>query len=88
MKTVLIALLVASFLVGCCPANRKGLLSAGYSEHYVDGYLDGYSAGSRVAGHPFYQFTRDLGRYERDHQYTKGWDDGFTIARGEYIAVR
>ena len=87
MKKVLVALLVLSFLAGCNSVDRKGLLAAGYSNQYVDGYVDGYSAGCHMAGHPLYQFTRDLSRYERDRQYSKGWNDGFTIARCDYAAV-
>ena len=87
MKKVLVALLVVSFLAGCSAGDRKGLLAAGYSVQYVDGYMDGYSAGCHMAGHPFYQFTRNIPRYEQDRQYMKGWNDGFTIARCDYAAV-
>ena len=87
MKKVLVALLVLSFVAGCCPADRQGLLQAGYSSQYVDGYVDGYSAGCHTAGHPLYSFTRDLSRYEEDRQYMKGWNDGFTIARCDYAAL-
>ncbi len=87
MKKVIVALLVLSFVAGCATGNRHGLLAAGYSNQYVDGYMDGYSAGCRVAGNPFYRFTRDLSRYEQDRQYMKGWNDGYTIARCDYAAV-
>ena len=87
MKMVLVALLVLCFLVGCAPMNRKGLVAAGYTPEYADGYVDGYSAGCHVVGHPFYRFTRDTSRYEGDHQYKRGWEDGFTIARCDYAAI-
>lgn len=67
--------------------NRKGLIAAGYAPEYVDGYVDGYSAGCHTIGHPFYRFTRDTTRYEKDNHYKKGWEDGFTIARCDYAAV-
>jgi hypothetical protein len=88
MKKVCVALLVLSFVAGCSVGNREGLLAAGYSAQYVDGYMDGYSAGCHLIGNPFQQFTRDLSRYEQERQYTKGWNDGFTIARGDYTAMR
>jgi len=87
MKMVLVALLVSCFLVGCAPMNRKGLVAAGYTPEYADGYVDGYSAGCHIVGHPFYRFTRDTSRYEQDHQYKRGWEDGFTIARCDYAAI-
>ena len=87
MKMVLVALLVSCLLVGCAPMNRKGLVAAGYTPEYADGYVDGYSAGCHVVGHPFYRFRRDTSRYEQDHQYKRGWEDGFTIARCDYAAI-
>jgi len=89
MKKVVVGVLVFSFflLAGCSSIDRHGLLAAGYSTEYVDGYVDGYSAGCHMAGHPFYEFVRDVGRYEQDRQYSKGWNDGFTIARTDYAAV-
>jgi len=87
MKTVVVALLLVALVAGCSPANRKGLIAAGYAPEYVDGYVDGYSAGCHTIGHPFYRFTRDTARYEEDNHYKKGWEDGFTIARCDYAAV-
>ena len=87
MKMVLVALLSLCFLAGCASMNRKGLVAAGYSPEYADGYVDGYSAGCHVVGHPFYRFARDTSRYEQDHQYKRGWEDGFTIARCDDAAI-
>ncbi len=87
MKKVLVVLVVVCLIAGCSSTDRKGLLAAGYSEQYVDGYVDGYSAGCHVVGHPLYRFTRDVTRYEQDGQYSRGWNDGFTIARCDYAAV-
>ena len=87
MKKALLIVLALSFLAGCGAGDRRRLLSAGYSAEYVDGYMDGYSAGCHIAGNPFFQFTRDIPRYEQDRQYMKGWNDGFTIARCDYAAL-
>lgn len=87
MKKVIVAGMLLAFLAGCSAGDRRGLLEAGYSTQYVDGYMDGYSAGCHMAGHPLYQFTRDISRYEQDRQYMKGWNDGFTIARCDYAAL-
>ncbi len=88
MVKLLVIVVVACLLVGCGPADRKGLVAAGYAPDYVDGYVDGYSAGCHAIGHPFYRFTRDTGRYEQDGRYTDGWQDGFSIARTDYAAIR
>ena len=90
MKVILPVVLVLVLLVllpGCNSTNRKGLIAAGYAPEYVDGYVDGYSAGCHTIGHPFYRFKREVTRYEQDHQYKRGWEDGFTIARCDYAAV-
>lgn len=87
MKKALIGVLLLSCLAGCQSMDRKGLIAAGYTQEYADGYVDGYSAGCSAVGHPFYEYKRDLSRYEQDRQYTKGWQDGFTIARCDYAAV-
>jgi hypothetical protein len=89
MKKAVVGVVVVSFflLAGCSSTDRNGLLAAGYSNEYVDGYVDGYSTGCHMAGHPFYQFVRDVTRYEQDRQYSKGWNDGFTIARTDYAAM-
>ena len=87
MKIAVVALLGFCFLAGCSSMDRNGLLAAGYSQQYVDGYVDGYGAGCHMVGHPLYDFTRDLSRYEQEHQYQRGWNDGFTIARCDYAAV-
>lgn len=87
MRTALVAVLALCLIGGCASWDRQGLLAAGYSTQYVDGYVDGYSTGCHMAGHPFYEFVRDVTRYEQDRQYSKGWNDGFTIARTDYAAV-
>jgi hypothetical protein len=87
MKKALLIVLALLFLAGCGAGDRQRLLTAGYPAPYVDGYMDGYSAGCHMVGHPLYQFTRDIPRYEQDRQYMKGWNDGFTIARCDYAAV-
>lgn len=88
MVKLLVIVVLACLLVGCAHTDRKGLLAAGYAPDYVDGYVDGYSAGCHTIGHPFYRFTRDTQRYETDGRYKDGWQDGFSIARTEYAAIR
>jgi hypothetical protein len=87
MKKAVVALLVLSFVAGCSSMDRQGLIAAGCSNEYADGYVDGYSAGCSAVGHPLCRFTKNVDRYERDRQYNKGWNDGFTIARTDYAAV-
>ena len=87
MRRIVLLSFVLFLVAGCHAANKKGLIKAGYAPEYVDGYVDGYSAGCNNAGHPFYRYTRDTLRFERDQQYKRGWEDGFTIARCDYAAV-
>jgi major membrane immunogen (membrane-anchored lipoprotein) len=88
MVKLLVIVVLACLLVGCGHTDRKGLLAAGFQPDYVDGYVDGYSAGCHAIGHPFYRFTRDTQRYEVDGRYKNGWEDGFSIARTDYAAIR
>jgi hypothetical protein len=87
MRTVLIVLFALALGAGCASTDRKALLTAGYDPQYVDGYIDGYSTGCHTLGHPLYRSVQDTSRYGRDHQYQKGWQDGYSIARTDYAAV-
>lgn len=88
MGKCLVVLVLACLLVGCANNSRQGLLAAGYPPDYVDGYVDGYSSGCNSIGHPFYRFMRDDERYETGGKYKAGWQDGFSIARTDYTAIR
>ena len=52
------------------------------------GYGDGCNSGLVAAGHPYYRFTKDTYRYDEDRLYRQGWNDGMTICKGEYDAIR
>ena len=87
MKKLLIGLVIACLAAGCAGTHRKTLLAAGYHPQYVDGYLDGYSAGCHAVGHPLCRYVQDGSRYQQDHRYKDGWQDGYSIARTDYAVV-
>ena len=87
-RILLVLLLLATLIGGCSQVDRSGLLAAGYNASYVDGYVDGYSTGCKAVGHPLFRWVRDISRYDVDLSYQKGWNDGFTVAKVDYAAVR
>ena len=75
-------------LSGCVPQfNKEQWIKAGYDPIYVDGYEHGRLSGLVAAGHPYSHFQKDTHRYENDSQYKQGWNDGFTVAKGDYESI-
>ena len=85
--TILFITILVCIFSGCA-SIREQMLGAGFDENYVDGYEQGHSSGFHAAGHPYYRFWKDTHRYEVDSQYRQGWDDGFSVAKGQYDSIR
>lgn len=54
---------------------------------YQDGYRGGCNSGYVAAGHPYYRFTKDAGRFASDDMYRQGWQDGFATCKGKYDSL-
>ena len=85
---ITVLLLIA---VGCASQNlarkREKLAEQGLSNDYIDGYVDGCSSGYMRAGDRFYDFSRDMPRYQADQSYSKGWDEGFDACKSHYESL-
>ncbi len=54
---------------------------------YQEGYRGGCNSGFVAAGHPYYRFTKDAGRFGSDGLYRQGWQDGFATCKGKYDSL-
>lgn len=87
MRNAIVATLI--FLTGCAAdrlaAERRNL--AGHPIEYQDGYVDGCSTGTKAAGNPYYEFRKDIRRFDADRLYAQGWTDGFNICKANYESI-
>jgi hypothetical protein len=88
MKTLV--MICALCLVSGCATERldqERTKLAGQPEAYKDGYVDGCSSGTKAAGNPYYQFKKDVVRFDADRLYSQGWGDGFNVCKSDYEAI-
>lgn len=55
---------------------------------YQDGWAAGCDSGYVAAGHPYYQWRKDVARFGADKTYAQGWEDGFRTCKGKYEAIQ
>lgn len=88
MKTIF-ALCTAAAVAAC--ATDMGSVDrdvgAGQPLAYKEGYRSGCDSGYVAAGHPYYRFSKDVSRYGGEPLYKQGWDDGFSVCKGQYDAI-
>jgi hypothetical protein len=86
MRSVAVAL--AAVVVGCArvPFQVVNPYTPPPGE-YQEGYSAGCPSGQVAAGHPYRSFTKDVDRYSNDARYRQGWDDGFSVCKGQYEAI-
>lgn len=82
------ALLVSFSLAGCAGANLVDVRQPppgppAFRDGYVDGCLSGFSDGRWYNYAQSYR--KDIGRYQADSDYRKGWDDGHSACYVEAI---
>lgn len=85
---ITLALLIVA---GCATQHlaqkREKLIQQGFSNDYTDGYVHGCSSGYNRAGDRYYDFSRDMPRYQSDQNYSKGWDEGYQSCKAEYESL-
>ncbi len=52
-----------------------------------EGFSAGCNSGYVAAGHPYYQYTKDVNRAQSDQTYNMGWQDGFNKCKGAYDSI-
>ena len=66
-----------------CASTAENMRAQGYGPDYSQGYGDGCDSGKRAGGSMFDQFKKDVRRYDNNHKYREGWEDGYKECRSE-----
>jgi len=74
-------------LVQGCATNQLPLGVRDQPLPYQEGYRAGCDSGYVAAGHPYYRFNKDPGRFGSDTLYGQGWSDGFAVCKGSYESI-
>jgi hypothetical protein len=88
MMTRTLVLTVVVALAGCATGAHDNPQTAGQPAAYREGYAAGCDSGYVAAGHPYYQFRKDVSRFASDQLYGQGWNDGFAVCKGSYESTQ
>ncbi len=66
-----------------CASTAENMRAQGYGPDYSQGYGDGCDSGKKAGGSMFDNFKKDVRRYDSNHKYREGWDDGYKECRSE-----
>ncbi len=80
--TLTVAVLLAIGFTGCA-STAENMRAQGYGPDYSQGYGDGCDSGRKAGGSMFDQFKKDVRRYDSNHKYKEGWDDGYKECKSE-----
>lgn len=70
-----------------CASTEENMRAQGYGPEYSKGYGDGCDSGKKAAGSMFDQFKKDVSRYDGNHKYKEGWNDGYKQCRSEEASL-
>lgn len=76
MKYLALALLLTACTVASAPPG---------SQMFQSGWKDGSSSGHSACGNGYYRYQKSVQQYENNSDYRIGWDDGFQMAKGNYV---
>ena len=87
MKRLLIVVSLLA-LTGCATSQAEIDRHFGPDtpESYRVGFREGCDSGYRAAGHPYYQYQKDVRRAAEDKFYASGWQDGYDYCKSRYEA--
>ena len=86
IKTV-VATLLSTLLLAACVDQKETMIRQGYPIGYAEGFQDGCHSGKKAGGSLFDEFSKDIRRFESDHDYAQGWSDGFRQCESEEEAL-
>ena len=66
-----------------CASTAENMRAQGYGPSYSQGYGDGCNSGRKAGGSILDTFKKDVRRYDSEHKYREGWDDGYKECRSE-----
>jgi hypothetical protein len=84
-RTLLTLAAAATLAVGFtgCASTAENMRAQGYGPDYSQGYGDGCDSGKKAGGSMFDQFKKDVRKYDNNHKYREGWEDGYKECKSE-----
>jgi hypothetical protein len=84
-RTLLTLAAAATLAVGFtgCASTAENMRAQGYGPDYSQGYGDGCNSGKKGGGSMFDQFKKDVRKYDNNHKYREGWEDGYKECKSE-----
>jgi hypothetical protein len=84
-RTLLTLAAAATLAVGFtgCASTAENMRAQGYGPDYSQGYGDGCNSGKKAGGSMFDQFKKDVRKYDNNHKYREGWEDGYKECKSE-----
>jgi hypothetical protein len=84
-RTLLTLAAAATLAVGFtgCASTAENMRAQGYGPDYSQGYGDGCDSGKKAGGSMFDQFKKDVRKYDTNHKYKEGWEDGYKECKSE-----
>jgi hypothetical protein len=84
-RTLLTLVAAAMLAVGFtgCASTAENMRAQGYGPDYSQGYGDGCDSGKKAGGSMFDQFKKDVRKYDSNHKYREGWEDGYKECKSE-----
>lgn len=83
MKHLAFALVALS--LAACETSMATVPSG--PEPFRVGYAEGCDSGKSAAGHVYARFRKDVARFGSDALYAQGWDNGFSVCKGQYESI-
>jgi hypothetical protein len=66
-----------------CASTAENMRAQGYGPDYSQGYGDGCDSGKKAGGSMLDQFKKNVDKYDSNHKYREGWDDGYKECKSE-----
>jgi hypothetical protein len=84
-RTLLTLAAAATLAVGFtgCASTAENMRAQGYGPDYSQGYGDGCDSGKKAGGSMLDQFKKDVRKYDNNHKYREGWEDGYKECKSE-----
>lgn len=83
MKPLALAL-VAIALAAC---ETPVSMAPSGPEPFRIGYAEGCDSGKSAAGNLYARFKKDVTRFGSDALYAQGWENGFSVCKGQYESI-
>jgi len=84
-KTLLTVMTATAITFGFsgCASTAETMQAQGYGPDYSQGYGDGCTSGKKAGGSMFDKFKKNVDKYDNNHKYREGWEDGYKECKSE-----